>query len=368
MNRLARRIRGLFMGGLGLFLLTGCWDQRAIDQRAIVLAIGVSADLHWTLLFPNVTVTASSISSLGQSNEFYAITAKAKSYQKALHRVQLQANREVSMGDVQLVDLSASLSRSQLAGIMDSMILTGAIPAQVWLAASQTSPSTLLIHPSPQTVVPVYYLSSYFDCHACHAADFGVRAWQWWDRAVTPGVSPVLPVFTETPEGAAIYQILVYPVQGKPLLMPRQATQGYAYLMGKVKSGTQKVNCGGTTYMISPIIDDANSRVRLTPTAVDVRIVIHARGEMADMPAGLLITRATERAVEQATAARLVQLSRFAIHWANQTHTDPFGYAKRAAWLDNQTAAAISPQALATLPIQAVIRAQVKLQGEGLAR
>ncbi len=368
MSRIYWRIRGLLTMGLGLLLLTGCWDQRSIEKRSIVLAMGISADDHWTLLYPNVAVTASSLSSMDQSDQFYAITVDAQSYQNALHRVQLQDSRQVSVGDVQLVDLSSSLSRAQLARMMDAMILTGGLPAQAWLAASHTTPSTLLMHSSPQTVVPVYDLSSYFDCNSCHAADLGVRAWQWWDRSVTPGVSPVLPLLTETKEGAAVYQILVYPSSGKPLMMPRQATQGFAYLMGKVKAGTLKLNWDGTTYFISPVIDHATARVRLTPTAVNVHVVIHAKGEIADLPPGPLVTRATEQAVEQAAAERLVQLCTIAIQWANQTHTDPFGYAKRAAWLDNQTAQAISPQRLATLPIQAEIKAKVNVQGEGLTR
>ena len=353
---------------LGLTSLTGCWNQRAIDQRAIVMAMGISAHHQWTFLFPNVSVTASSLSSLGQSAQFYSITVKARSFQTAMHRVQLQASREVSIGDLQLVDLSADLSRRQLSRIMDAMILTGRVPAQAWFAASQTAPATLLMHHSPQTVVPVYYLSSYFDCHECHAAEFGIRAWQWWDRAMTPGVSPILPMLTKTQEGAQVRQLLVYPPHGKPVVMPRSVTQAFAYLTGKVKNGTQKVLVGGETYEVSRIFDHTTSRVRLTPTAVDVRAVLHAKGEMADTPPGLLVTRATERAVDRATEQKMVQLSRRAIRWANQTHTDPFGYAKRAAWLDNPTAASIPSQLLVTLPIKAVITARVKVQGEGLAR
>lgn len=353
---------------LGLTSLTGCWNQRAIDQRAIVLALGISAHHQWTFLFPNVSVTASSLASLGQSAQFYAITVKARSFQTAMHRVQLQASHEVSIGDLQLVDLSVDLSRRQLWRILNAMILTGAAPSQAWFAASQTAPATLLLHHSPQTVVPVYYLSSYFDCHECHAAEFGIRAWQWWDRAETPGISPVLPVFTKTQEGASVRHLLVYPSQGKPLMMPRSVTQGFAYLTGKVKNGTQKVLLGGATYEVSQIFEHTTARVRLTPTAVDVRVVLHAKGEMADMPPGQLVTRATERAIDQAAEKQVVQLSREAIRWANQTHTDPFGYAKRAAWLDTLTAASMPSQVLVTLPIKAVITARVKVQGEGLAR
>lgn len=353
---------------LGLMSLSGCWDQRAIENRTIVMALGISAHHRWTFIFPNVTVSASSLASGGQSAQFYSITVQARSYQTAMHRVQLQAAHQVSTGDLQLVDLSTDLSRKQVWRIVDAMILTGGVPAQVWLSASPTAPATLLTHPSPQTVVPVYYLASYFACHACHAAEFGIRAWRWWDRAVTPGVSPILPILTKTQEGAEVRHMLVYPSHGKPVMMPRRVTQGFVYLTGKVKSGTQQVLVGGATYVVSQILDHTTSRVQLTPTAVDVRAVLHANGEMADMPPEHLITRATERAIERAADQRLVQLSREAIQWANQTHTDPFGYAKRAAWLDNSTAAAIPPQILANLPIKAVITARVKIEGEGLAR
>lgn len=370
MKKTLRRIRHFLAMFLGLTLLTGCWDQRPIEQRAIVVAIGVSAHDRWTFLFPNVAVTASSLSSLGETKQFYAIEVHAPSYTVALHRVQLQSSRQVSMGDLEVIDVSSDLTGSQLSRIVDAMTLSGSVPSQVWLTASQTSPSMLVMQHPPQTIVPVYYLSSYFSCHGCHAAGYGVRAWEWWDQWETPGVSPILPMFTPTAQGAAVRQMLVYGGHGAPRLMPRTVTEGYAYLTGKVHSGTLRILVDGQPFVITPIVGQASSQVRLTPTTVDVRVTLHAQGEMqmADMRPGIILTPAIERAVDQAAGRRLVQLSLAAIDWANHTHTDPFGYAKRAAWFQTAVAQSIPPQQLVTLPIDAQVMAQVVVQGEGLVR
>lgn len=368
MIRGLRRIRMLLLGLGGLLLLPGCWNQRAIDRRAIVLAIAVSAHRQWTFLFPNVTVTVSSLSSLQGSSQFYPITVRANSYQEALHRVQLQSARDVSVGDLEVLLLSSRLTTDQCTRVIDEITLTGEAPSKFWVAAVQGSPATVLTRVTPQTVVPVYYLSNYFSCHGCHATHLGVRGWEWWDRRFTPGVSPILPVVDPTPTGVTVRQLLVYRTLGAPLLMSPSVTQGFAYLTGKVRKSVLPLTVDGQHYLIAPIRDHVSSRVTLTATAVDVRVRIHADGEIAALPSNTVMTPTTERAVNRAARRVILRWSMAAIRWANHTHTDPFGYAERAAWFQNAVAASLPAATLVTLPIHAQVRARVAVQGEGLAR
>lgn len=367
-RRAFRRLLGVLFLIISLPLCSGCWDQQTPEDIGIVLGIAVSAHEEWTFLFPNPAVTISSLASLSNSGQFYSIAVKASSYQEALRRVQLQSSRQVFIGDLRLLVVSADLSADKLSPIIDTLTLDGVVPDKLWLVASQTTPSSVLLHLTPQTIVPSYYLARYFDCLTCQPANFGVRDWEWWDHRVTPGVSPTIPLVTPTATGGAVDQILVYPSQGPPLIMPRSATEGWAYLEDKMMHGTLTLPVDGQTYIVAPIRGQTALGVTLTAHGVDARVVIHAQGQIAGMPPNLIVTQAIERDVDRAASRAIVHRCLEAIHWANQTHTDPFGYAERAAWQQDALAATIPSGQWVHLPIHARVSAQFLVQGERNAR
>ncbi|MHB1610462.1 MAG: Ger(x)C family spore germination protein [Sulfobacillus sp.] len=364
-RRWARMIGGVLLLSLGL---SGCWDQRSISQRAVVIAVGVSTHHEWTFIFPNVTTTVSSLASIKSSAQFYALSTQADSWSQARVRIQREASRQISLGDLQLLVVSTALTTEQVAGIVDAINLDGTIPASFWVAASKVSPTILLLQSSPQSVVPTFYLANYFDCYGCHAAPVGVREWQWWDRNGTPGVSPYLPVFIPSKNGASVRQLLVYRLHGNPRLMPREVTQGFEYLMGRVVNGSFPVMVDKKSYTVSRIRDHVHLKVVLHRHDVGAQIQISADGIISDTPVGNTVTQSTELLVGQATAHKILERCLVAIEWANQTQTDPFGYAKQAAWVDNQTAVDISPTQLTGLPIHASIDVRGVMHGEGVAQ
>jgi hypothetical protein len=213
----------------------GCGEQRGVpSSTATVLAMAVSAHHQWTFLFPNPAVTVSSLASQATGSEFYTISVTASSYPEALERVQQQSARAVFTQDVKVILFGAALPGPRVAQVVTSMTETGLVPGRAWMVATQAPPSQVLMHYTPQTAVPVYALADYFDCTTCHYTDLGVRAWQWWVRSITPGVSPVLPVVRPTATGLDVIRLLVYGSQGRPVLMPVPLTVGWAYLSDKV--------------------------------------------------------------------------------------------------------------------------------------
>lgn len=348
-------------------VLTGCWDQRSISKRAILVGIGLSASHQWTFVFPNVTTTVSSLSSIDPSREFYGLQASASSWTEALARVQRMANREVYPGDLEELVVSRDLSRSAVAAMVETLNNEGMVPASTWIAASTVTPQKILLMTSPQSVVPTVFLPSYFSCTNCHAALLGVHAWQWWDRNGTPGVSPIVPLVVPRTNGLSVSQLLVYPTVGVPKLMPRTATEGYEYLMGHVRKGAIAVKVKGVTYTVSGIQAHVRTRVGLTDHAVTAIIKITASGTIAEVPANSEVTRTTEKAVGRAMAHVILKRCLSSLAWSNQTHTDPFGYAKNAAWKHSRIAQRIEPNQLSALPIHAVVSVRGHITGEGVA-
>lgn len=358
----------ILASALLLPLLSGCWNQRPIDQRAIVIAVGVTAHHQWWFLFPNVAVTVDSLTAIPSAQQFYTVTVRAPTWQRAVQRLQAAMDRKVSVGELQLLIVDHRLSTGQVTRIVDGLNTTGAVPATFWIAASPGSPATLLEHTSPQTVVPYYYVANYFDCGGCHALRLGQRGWQWWAHNETPGGSPYLPLARSTPNGVAVQQLLVYPLHGHPVLMPPPITQGFAYLTNRAHDVALLVFLDGQAYTVARIQAHVRTRVRLTPGAVAVQVQVHASGIIDDAPPHTLMTRALEHAAGLAAAQVIAARCRDTIDWANRTHTDPFGYAKRAAWLDDARGDTLTRDQLTTLPMNAHIHVRVTIHGEGVAR
>ncbi|NMP25058.1 spore gernimation protein [Sulfobacillus harzensis] len=363
-----RGVRRLLVLGLMLPLVSGCWNQRPIEQRAIVMAVGVTAHHQWQFLFPNVAVTADSLTAIPSAQQFYTVTVQAPTWQQAVQRVQVAMDRKVSVGELQLLIVDQHLSTGQVTRIVDSLQTTGAVPATFWIAASPGSPTVLLESTSPQTVVPYYYVTSYFDCRHCHPLRLGAHGWQWWARNATPGDSPYLPLTQRRAGGVTVRHVVVYPLHGRPVLMPPSVTEGFAYLTNRAVDVAVPVSVDDQAYTVARLHTHARTRVRLTPRAVAVQVQIRTSGIIEDVPPHTVVTRALEQRVGLAAARVIAARAQAAIAWANRTHTDPFGYAKRAAWLDDTLGATFSPTRLTTLPIHAQIAVQVTIHGEGVAR
>ena len=366
MNR--RGLVRLLASVCALPLLSGCWNQRPIEQRAIVIAVGVTAHHQWRFLFPNVAVTADSLTAIPSAQQFYTVSVRAPTWQRAVHRLQAGMARKVSVGELQLLMVDDRLSTGQVTRIVDGLNTTGAVPATFWIAASPGSPAALLEQTSPQNVVPYYAVATYFDCRGCHPLRLVERGWQWWAQNATPGDSPYLPLARPTPHGVAVRQLLVYPLHGRPVLMPPPITQGFAYLTNRAVDVAVPVSLDDQAYTVARLDAQVRTRVHLTPRAVAVQVQVRAAGIIDDAPPHTLVTRSLEHAVGLAAAHVIAVRCRDTIDWANRTHTDPFGYAKRAAWLDDALGEMFSAARLTTLPIQAHIAVRVTIHGDGVAR
>ncbi|WP_053960818.1 Ger(x)C family spore germination C-terminal domain-containing protein [Sulfobacillus thermosulfidooxidans] len=349
-------------------MITGCWDQRPIEQEAIVVGMGVTRNHQWTMVFPNVAVSVGSLTGIPPSQQFYSVTVKAKTWPQALEEAQAAIDRNISFGELQVLALDRHLQTPSVAKIVDALNAMGPIPATFWLMAAQRGPLTLLTRSSPQTIVPYYYLSTYFDCTNCHAINLDQREWQWWAQSETPGISPYVPLVVPISGGITVRQILVYPPHGSPQLMPITATTGFAYLTGRVLHAALTVPVESYKFVLGKVGESVKVHAHFTSQSVAVHITIHAHGIIMSTPPGVIVTRDMEEIASHQAAQRIAAESLTAIRWANETHTDPFGFAKSAAWAHPILAAQFSPEQLTQLPIHAQVTVKFQVLGEGVSR
>lgn len=355
-------IRRGWRWALALALLTplaaGCWDQLPRMGIAEVSALGVEPAPHgryrWEFVFPNVTISAANLVNLSPGKQYSALTVVRRTFPAALQAVQDRLSRIVYVGQLQVLALADTLSTPQAASIVTALNQMAPLPKSFWTV---TGPPPLVpwlvASPARQIVVPQYELADIFSCH-CLSMIVQQRGWKFWASLITPGGSAVLP-WIDGPR-LAIDRVAVYPATGRPLLMSRQETRGFAYLTGRMRRGVLTVTHGGRSVTLNYLRDSTVVALQRTAGTIVAHIAIDARGKVAAESAPVP-TATVGTWIAQAIAAD----SRAAVAFANRTHTDPFGWARTLSWTRHAALADVAPNRWAALPLKLYLRIRVSL-------
>ena len=319
-------------------LLTGCWDQRPVESRAAVAAIGVDPTpkpgvLAYTFVFPDATITASSVASTKPSQEFYSVTVTAPSLFFALKQVQSKQSRALYLGQVRIVALSTALPPATWRQTLFTMADSGRFVMTMWLVG--TADARRLVEEVPPTdVVPEVALYRAMTCR-CQAIHWPGRGWRVWDMAATPGVSIHVADVTTTGSTFAVRSLLVIGSHAQP--WNAQASAGWAYLTGHINRDMMAVTVGGVPVTIALIRGSSHAHIQEQQGHLVVQddltysgVLVSGAQSGANLP--------SDGHVEQAVAAHLHDAVWAAWQMARRTDTDPMGWHRDAAWIDRRWA------------------------------
>ncbi|WP_243239296.1 Ger(x)C family spore germination C-terminal domain-containing protein [Sulfobacillus harzensis] len=320
-------IAGALLGVL-MVLLSGCWDELSMANRASALVLSVqpapNQRLKWTFYFPNPAVTINSLNNLSAGQQFYEASATAASLGRAYQKVQIQLARDLYMGQLEDVVISRRLPADTLSEVINAYNREGILPKTVYILARSAALNTGL----PVTVqdpVPTVYLTKYFDCRACQPVELAQPAWKVWDKLRTPGVSPVIPYESKT---TRISELLVYPVNGQPRLLSHRLTVGWAYLTNHVIKESLSYSTPEGQVTVNNITSHARVKLTLRRGMLQAFVTIHANGDLTQWPPSTAVTPKDIRVVESKAARQLVASCLDTVQFADRTHTDPFGWGR----------------------------------------
>ncbi len=360
-----RQILRWFVALVLLLPLGGCWDAMPIDHQGVALMLGVSpgarpGEERWRFLFPNVTLTPGSLSSVSHGEEYYTLTVTAPSFADAIVRAQEKSNRVLYMGQLEAFLWDASLPYSQLSPLFDAVNGAGTIPKTFWVMATPRGQvASVMEFVSPQVSAPRVSLPTYFDCLHCQPIRLGVRGWKFWADSVSSGVSPTVPLVTLRHGALAVRSLLVYHGAGQPVFYTAQEAQGVGLLEGKSQRLAFNVHWAGHLVSLARIHGTRSVHVYTAPHDLIVRETLHLTGFIDEVSGMQTVTRGDELSIEHAAERKMLQKCLAAIAHANATQTDPFGYGRQAQWF--------SPQS-GPLRIHAALRCHLVLKGEGVIR
>ncbi len=331
-----RWVRGTVAAMLLGASLTGCWDQHPVEFRAPVAGISIDPTSRpdryaFTFLFPNVTITASSIESIPTDQQFYSISVTAPTLIQAVDDVQHRQSRALYMGQVRILCLSTRLPVQVWRSVLQESADSGRFVMTFWVLTSPEA-RKVLESISPSEVVPDVALYRALNSRVQPVLWPG-RGWRVWEDMVTPGISPAVMEVHPSGQQVALHQLAVLGPHGI-VRWDGDQTDGWAYAVGRVIRETETVRVDQQATSVGLIRAHTRTRVVRTPSGVVVQLHLRCSGEVVGGGVGQQDSIAMDRKVEERVADLIQQKVLAAWREAVATHTDPMGFHRLAHWSD----------------------------------
>ncbi|PSR28583.1 MAG: spore gernimation protein [Sulfobacillus thermosulfidooxidans] len=203
-----RKVPGSWKKVLLLLLLgislTGCWDNRPVDSRALVFTLGLEPSSNpeeFRMLFQFPTPPAMAKYSKGsggssQTPPVADVVGQGKSVAQCFNAAQSQVSRDLYLGQIQLIAISTHLSAPLLTRALESLERIGTLDKTPFLFVTSQPLEKVASVDTDQEDFPTLYYTTLFSCQRCQTDALGVRLWQFAANAATPGIDPSLPQVT----------------------------------------------------------------------------------------------------------------------------------------------------------------------------
>ena len=340
----SRRLRWVIRGVLGWCLvisLTGCWDQRPVETRAAVAALGIDpgaqpGDYRFTVVFPNVTTTATSIASTPTNQEYFHYTVSAPNLPDALAAIQRQQSRALYLGQIRLVAISTRLPTTVWRRLVQSTVQSGRMVLTFVVVGTPQAEALVTLAP-PSEVVPELALYRTLTCQ-CQPFRITGRAWHLWVQMETPGMTPVVPQVERHADHYVLHGLTLL-TPGRPVVWSPLDTWGWAYATGHVHEGLVTVHVQDDPVTVGRIHGHAVITFHVLGEHIVVDDHLQYTGQLVAGGDALGNPLATDRAVERAAALHVLAQVEHAVHQAQATGSDPFGWHRDLLWTDSTVSA-----------------------------
>ena len=239
-KRLLQTIFAVFLP----FLLTGCWDNRPIEKRGLVLAVGIDPIPAQARKMQFTFIESGVVSSRGAPQPIQMIThtATAISLNRAIVKAEEKMTRDLYLGKLQDVVISTHLSPAQIQDLMDALMRDPALDKTYYLAAvAGESAHKVVQFETPNQVEPMTFLAARFHCKHCSTAQIGEHFWEAFVDVNTAGRALQIPMVKIHPNGLKVDTLAIY--QGYRFVgsFDRQETVAYLMMRNRVRKAVVEV-------------------------------------------------------------------------------------------------------------------------------
>lgn len=190
-----RAISLLVALGLALLGLTGCADNRQLNYRALVLAMGFAPAAHGRIKVLFQIPTPSGLTSLsgggsGSSGSSgpttFTVEGTAKTVARAFTKAQADVNQDLYLGQLQAVIFSTQLTSAQFTDIASTLTRFGTLDKTAYALATQAPVTDVLQTVSKTTPLAPLYYSTEFGCAHCQTVNLKREIWSIEQQQYAP--------------------------------------------------------------------------------------------------------------------------------------------------------------------------------------
>lgn len=239
MRKLRHVVRLLVLSLLGMLSLAGCWDNRSVDHRDLVLVMGISpshkvkGDVAISFIAPTPDAMAITSSGGSSSTNFLVLRGRGKTLSDAFSSAQAQTPRDLYLGHLELVTFSTHLSASEMFRTLNALARIGTLDKTPYIASTAVPITDAVAKSTPQDKFPGLYYHRMFSCTKCQTVSYGIRFWQVIARLATPGVDLALPDIQPGPEGGVVDRLSLWRHDQYVATLPVNTSQILGLLQGR---------------------------------------------------------------------------------------------------------------------------------------
>jgi len=346
MTRPARPWPSRVLGGLAalslLVSLAGCWDNRPLDARDLVLAMGVGPGPHHQITVylaiptPTGLTTGSASADSGGSGSSgpntYLLEGTGSDIGAAIADAQGTTSRDIYLGQIQLVLFSHRLPSYQFGRAIDWLTRAGTVSKTAFAAVAESPLATILSYqPAGTTLGPIYFLTL-FTCARCQTVTLRRTIWSLEMRSVTPGYSYWLPAVDAKGPNYVVHRIIAYRGNQPVATLSPSETVALGYVLGKTAKGTLAVATPEGLVGLRSIQGTSTARVTWVKGQMTIAVNLSLMASIDLMPSGTATPShvgQVERAASQAVAKSALRV----MQRLQRDGSDPEGFGRALFWV-----------------------------------
>ncbi len=221
-------------------LLTGCWDDRPVEERGMVLMLGISPNAHHGVTLYFEVPTASGLTSLtsggssgsGSGPKFIVYRGQGDNFSDAFTNAQGKTNEDIYLGQLQVIALSTRLSPRAFTVIDATLARLGPMDKSADAVAVSGSMAKFMAFSPVGTSLPGLYLASLFACRHCQTAHLARTVWSREKRLWSPTTSVWVPLITTNATTFIVDRIVVYHGYQPTIILTPHQTRTLGFLLG----------------------------------------------------------------------------------------------------------------------------------------
>ncbi len=323
---------------LAMLLLSGCADNRPLNHRALVLALGFAPAPRGqiSMIFQIPTPAGLARPSMGggkgeSSPTTFTLVGTGPTVARAFSSAQADLNKDLYFGQLQTLILSTHLSARQFGDIASTLARWGTLDKTAYTLATPANVPLVLSTRSKTTPLAPLYVSTGFWCTHCPVVDLKRQIWNLEQAQFAPAQDLWLPGIQPIAVGFQIQPIVLYRGNRVARILTPHQTTLLGYVLGRTNKGTVDLRWHGRRVSVDSLRAEPQLSARWQRSRLYLHVNLTVTGNIYSFPIPLAVEpRLTW--LDQAVKHVLTVQCRALLQSLGRQGLDPFQWGDAFVW------------------------------------